>query len=382
MIRLVDGGWDKEISDALRANTNNLRIICPFIKEGVIDRLNLPVNVKVITRFNLADYAEGVSDVGALRKLLEAGARIRGVRNLHAKLYIFGTGRAIITSANLTEAALGRNYEFGAVAEDPTVIAKCVEYFNDLWSRAEEDLRYEQVDEWNKTVTEHRLRGGGLSETSNLKDHGADVCFVAPPPHGRPRAIADASQAFVKFLGRGRERLPLTASIAKRIEESDCVRVACYPSTKRPRSVKSGAVIFMGWFTKNPKDIRVFGRAIGKRYEEGKDDATDDEVERHDWKSVYSRYVRLHSTEYVAGSLENGVSLYEMMYELASDSFASTKRNAARGEGNTNPRRAYGQLAATELACEGSLWLNNRLETAFEKHGKIPLGELKGLMEP
>ena len=35
-------------------------------------------------------------------------ARVRGVRNLHAKLYIFGESRAIITSCNLTEAALTR----------------------------------------------------------------------------------------------------------------------------------------------------------------------------------------------------------------------------------------------------------------------------------
>ena len=138
MIRLVNGGWDKEFRDALRANTSELRIICPFIKEGVIDHLHLPGNVQVITRFNLADYAEGVSDLAALRNLLKAGARIRGVRNLHAKLYIFGTNRAIITSANLTETALSRNYEFGLVAEDETVIAQCGEYFNDLWNRAEE----------------------------------------------------------------------------------------------------------------------------------------------------------------------------------------------------------------------------------------------------
>ena len=185
----------------------------------------------------------------------------------------------------------------------------------------------------------------------------------------------------MKFFGRGRERLPLTASIAKQIKKSDCVRVACCPRTKRPRSVKTGAVIFMGWFTKVPRDgIRVFGRAIGKRYEEDKDDATPADIERHDWKSIYSRYVRLHSAEFVAGTLKNGVSLYEMMDELSSDSFASTKRNAARGEGNANPRRAYGQLAAAELSHEGSLWLNNQLETAFEAHGKIPQDELKGLM--
>ena len=43
-----------------------------------------PGNVQVITRFNLADFAEGVSDIEALRLLLDAGADIRGIRSLHA----------------------------------------------------------------------------------------------------------------------------------------------------------------------------------------------------------------------------------------------------------------------------------------------------------
>ena len=39
--------------------------------------------------------------------------------------------------------------------------------------------------------------------------------------------------------------------------------------------------------------------------------------------------------------MENGVSLYELMDTLGADSFAPTKRNSARGSGNTDPRRAY-----------------------------------------
>ena len=114
-IRLIDGGWGKEFADALRVDASELRIICPFIKLGALESLlsHQPSKVQVITRFNLADFAEGVSDVAGLRKLLDSGASVRGVRNLHAKLYLFGESRAMITSANLTSAALGWNHEFG-----------------------------------------------------------------------------------------------------------------------------------------------------------------------------------------------------------------------------------------------------------------------------
>jgi len=94
--RLVDAGWDKVLDDALRADSSRVRIVCPFIKRRTAERLlkrGKPKALQVITRFNLDEFCEGVSDIAALRLLLENGAQIRGVRNLHAKLYLFGASR-------------------------------------------------------------------------------------------------------------------------------------------------------------------------------------------------------------------------------------------------------------------------------------------------
>ena len=83
-IRLVDAGWDQELTSAIHADQSEVRIVCPFIKEGALRRLlsHQPGDVQVITRFNLADFAEGVSDIDALRMLLDTGASIRGIRKL------------------------------------------------------------------------------------------------------------------------------------------------------------------------------------------------------------------------------------------------------------------------------------------------------------
>ena len=82
-VRLVDTGWGAELTDALRADASALRVICPFIKVGALDRLLSlnPGSVQVITRFNLADFADGVSEIAALRILLGAGARVWGILN-------------------------------------------------------------------------------------------------------------------------------------------------------------------------------------------------------------------------------------------------------------------------------------------------------------
>ena len=214
--RLVDTGWASELVDSLRLDRSELRIACPFIKAPALDELLAlkPARIRVITRYNLSDFADGASDITALRKLLEAGAAVRGIRNLHAKLYVFGDARAIVTSANLTEAGLRRNHEFGIVI---------------------------------------------------------------------------------------------------------------------------------------------------------------------DWVKRRPRYFRVHHAEFIAGTLANDVSLNKLMDELKADSFASTQENTARGEGNTDPRRAYQQQSRVRLSTDGLAWLNEQLQAAFDAHGTISHRELDKL---
>ena len=183
-IRLIDRGWRKELNSAVKADTSELLIICPFVQLSVIKALlaSQPANVKVITRFNLIDFASGVSDIAALRRLLGSNAKVRGVRNLHAKLYIFGNARTILTSANLTTAALSSNHEFGMVADDVLVIKGCRDYFNDLWKKAGRDLSSCQVNDWEATVSDHHWSGGCPGKTDHLEDFGTDVGIGDPPP--------------------------------------------------------------------------------------------------------------------------------------------------------------------------------------------------------
>lgn len=382
-IRLIDTGWGRELTEGLSADDSELKIICPFIKYGAIEPLlsGQPKSIRVITRFNLADFAEGVSDTLALRKLLDSGACVRGVRNLNAKLYLFGTSRAILTSANLTVAALNRNHEFGMVAEDETVIAVCQAYFDDLWGRGGSDLSRDQIDAWEEIVTRYRASGGRSNRGTGLGDFGVNAGIVDTPPVSLPFVVADARQAFVKFLGESGNRVPLSFSAIKEIEQAGCHWAVAYPKNKRPRSVTDGAVMFMAKLTDEP-DIRIFGRAIGMKHEPGRDDATPEDISLRPWKAAWPRYIRVHHAEFVAGSMKNGVSLNELMDTLSADSFAPTQRNAERGEGNTDPRRAYRQQAAVELSREGLSWLSERLQAAFDTHGKVSLDTLDNLDWP
>ena len=321
-----------------------------------------------------------MSDTGALRLLLKHGAHVRGVRNLHAKVYLFGGRRVVVTSANLTEAALLRNQEFGFAAEEPGIIACCRKYFDELWQRAGSDLTIARLERWEAQLSGILAGGSRPSETARLPDEGVDAGITVSPII-LPVSVADAPQSFVKFFGEGDNRAERTMKIFEEVKRSGCHWACAYPKDKRPRQVKDGAVMFMGRLVE-PNDTIIYGRAVAMQHQEGRDDATPADMKLRPWKEKWPHYIRVHHAEFIAGTLSNGVPLSQLMDEFKSDAFASTKQHAAKGSGNTDPRKAYMQQAAVKLSDEGYNWLNNRLEAAFQNHEKLTSSELEKLDWP
>lgn len=381
--KLVDSGWDKILDEALAADKSRIRVISPFIKEKAAKRLleyGRPKQLEVITRYNLNGFRDGVSDISALRLLHRAGAKIRGIKNLHAKAYLIGTDRAIVTSANLTEQGLMRNHEFGFYAQDEAIVANCHSYFERLWKLAKADLQLTELDRWENKVTAALASGAGTRTTPSLGDEGVDVGLpVEPVIVSTP--VTRAEQGFVKFFGEGSNREDPSLLVLHEVDSSGCYFACNYPKGKKPRSVKDGAIMFMARLV-NTKDILIFGRAIGMQYKEGRDDAAEAEIKARPWKAKWSRYIRVHDAKFVAGTLSNGVSLNRLMEELGSNAFATTKKHKLAGRGNTNPRKAYNQQAAVELTPEAISWLNERLDQCFARHGQISREELDDLVWP
>lgn len=384
--RVVEGNWRSEFQDALRRYSGELLIVSPFIKASVLAKLlaNPPENIRVVTRFNLKDFAKGVSDTDALRQFLEAGAAVRGIRNLHAKLYMFGGSRAIVTSANLTGAGMGRNHEFGLVTEENGVVMACREYFEKLWKQAGSDLTDDALKKWDAEITGWRAHGGRFAAPDGLADCGTDIGLPKMPVHPGASVFDDRDQWFVKFLGQGHDRAALTRKVLAEVDRSGCHRVLGYPASKRPRSVRDGAVMFISRLVEGLEgnDIRVFGRGIGLAHVPGRDDATEEDMQLRPWKSTWPRYIRVHDTEFVDGTLANGVSLGELMHALGPDCFTSTARNAAAGQGNTNPHLAFMQQAAVQLTEAGAAWLTRELDQRFDEHGRVPQTKLRSLDWP
>ena len=382
--RLMDSAWDKVLDEALAADGNSVRVICPFIKEKSAKRLlahGRPKQFEVITRYNLDCFRDGVSDVAALRILLKAGAKIRGVRNLHAKVYLIGHGHAVVTSANLTEHGLTRNHEFGFHAQDQLIAKSCHDYFAKLWGAAGPDLTLASLDRWDAKVTAAWASGAGTKTTPSLGDEGTDL-GLADEPRSSTIPIDLPEQGFVKFFGTSTNRFEHSHPIFDEVDRSGCYFACNYPANKRPRSVRDGAVMFMARLAKNPTDIVVFGRAIGMHYEEGRDDASAADIAKRPWKIDWPRYIRVHNAEFIDGSLSNGILLSDLMAALGPQSFAPTARNAESGQGNTEPRRAFNQQAAVELTPAGISWLTDRMDRALSEKGRISAARLATLDWP
>jgi len=339
-----------------------------------------PQPFEVLTRFNLADFGSGVSDVAALRAILEAGGCVRGVRGLHAKVFLFGDARAAVTSANLTSRGLKGNHEFGCVSEDSPFINACRAYFDRLWQAAAgSDLTAAQLDEWNAQVTAFLTSGGRPEREAGLPDHGMVVDLDRLTPTVTRGWPAESGQAFVKFFGRSNDRLPWTFQAFEEVRRAGCHWACTYPKGKRPRQVADGDTLFTARLVKDPDDMLIFGRAIGMAHVEGRDDATTAEIHARPWKAQWPHYIRVHHGQFVAGPLAHGVRLSELMDALGANAFASTQRNQRRGMGNLNPRASVRQKPAVRLTSEAAAWLTERLEHAFDIHGCVPAEQLAAL---
>ena len=272
----------------------------------------------------------------------------------------------------------------------------------DWWRYCVDDEAPQRIlDNCSRWFTQNRMHGRPLSldMLTNLIDnlpsppaHGPDMNMPVSPsepanhakPLNLPPAVANASQAFVKFFGVGTAegRIDLSERVIKMVRIQECHRILAYPTGTHPRQVQDGDVVFISRMTKKPNDHRIFGWAIATKHRDGLDEATDEDIACHPWRKEYGSYIRVDEegfkAEFIDGTMEDGISLYALMEALGSDSFAATQRNALAGKGsNTNPRKSIARKPHIQLSEKGFAWLTDKLREAFARHGKISIRDIE-----
>lgn len=140
MIELVPG----PPRDYLRAKTlackRRILVASPFVNEGFLEiaqGVGEGVSRILITRTDLRYFALGGSSLKSLMELSRAGWVLHSLAGLHAKVYVFDSSSALVTSANATRAGLRQNLECGLAVTAVDIVDKLALMLQD-WLAAQE----------------------------------------------------------------------------------------------------------------------------------------------------------------------------------------------------------------------------------------------------
>ena len=122
---LNDPIYDKFMNLVENAN-KEIKLCSPFIKTNIINDIlaykKQNVKISTITNIKLMSFYRKVLDIEALSKIINSNGKVYNYPILHGKVYIFDATKLIITSANLTEAGLKKNKEYGIISDDRELI--------------------------------------------------------------------------------------------------------------------------------------------------------------------------------------------------------------------------------------------------------------------
>ena len=126
-IELIESPWIDRFTDLIKNTNESFLFTSPFIKLSTVNLLlknrKRDIEVKGITSFKLRSFERKASDLEALKTLLKIDkVKLRNFPKLHSKIYIFDSNTAVVSSANLTQGGLRRNFELGVLLKEEPII--------------------------------------------------------------------------------------------------------------------------------------------------------------------------------------------------------------------------------------------------------------------
>jgi hypothetical protein len=155
-----------------------IKIVSPYVTHRTLICPERSQSIHLLTSLTDENLMSGATSIDSIRSLIKCGVECRSLelsRALHAKVYIFDDRKAVITSANLTEAALRKNIEAGVVIKGDAV-KKILLWSRQLWSMAvpisltELGHREERILELRRKYQALRKELKTLSSTSKERD--------------------------------------------------------------------------------------------------------------------------------------------------------------------------------------------------------------------
>lgn len=387
MTKLLIGPWENVFVKEIFSCSKCIRVISPFISTDAISlltpALNNGVSVNLITRLNDRDFLADVSNIGGLLTFASSGGKVCGQsRSLHSKIYIFDDARGVVTSSNLTAAGLDRNSEIGVYIDAPELVGELVAHFKRMWKELAPEFDQGRLEEISRHVAKLKLETTGeRKEPPGITDHGKEIGKTprdksrsgsarknSTPRGSRPQK----RKAWVKFAWR-------RASPAKPNEEvntyGDTSCAITFPEKPgHPNEIRTGDRVYHAALTngRRGRDWIVYGRGtIACSHRRGIDELPLETRKKYPEAGRYPFLAWLCNVDIIGEDLSHGVSLYELFDELKDDTFVWSQGQANNGKPGRHVESIRYHRSHIELTQEATELLDAKLESVFEKSGKV-----------
>jgi len=135
MVELLPSPWRGRFEALIEQAQDSLVLCSPYIGAGpcrtIVDRAVRSnrashLDVRLTTDLCVQNILSGATDIDALVALQASFSRatIRFLPSLHAKIFIADASQAVVTSSNLTDNGLMRNFEYGVFFDEETVVTR------------------------------------------------------------------------------------------------------------------------------------------------------------------------------------------------------------------------------------------------------------------
>jgi phosphatidylserine/phosphatidylglycerophosphate/cardiolipin synthase-like enzyme len=135
-MKILTTPWKADLLELVHQSKKTIKITSPFLKNNVCNELlhekNDSVKLELITSFKLMSVYSGSLDLAAIESILDRNGVVKNYSKLHSKIYLFDDTNAIITSANLTNGGLLRNFEYGIQIDEKNIVKQIAIDYNYL----------------------------------------------------------------------------------------------------------------------------------------------------------------------------------------------------------------------------------------------------------
>lgn len=134
MIEFLRSPWNEHFEILINQAQSSLVISSPYIGRGPCNRILEiksgskaidQMSILLVTDLSRDTLLSGATDISAICDMADkfSGMEIRFLPSIHAKVYVADDKLAVVTSANMTDSGVTRNFEYGVKLIDTNLVS-------------------------------------------------------------------------------------------------------------------------------------------------------------------------------------------------------------------------------------------------------------------